>query len=100
MIPCSGRWSVSQKSRANEWRNARSPSNPKCGIASGTSSNRNRYLEIGCIILGMGVGLGFSAIFTVLDLSEDTMDLLIYGTIMMFGGLGLVGAHYIRQRGG
>jgi uncharacterized iron-regulated membrane protein len=68
------------------------------GAGSGRASNRIRYLELGCIVLGLGVGLGFSAVFTVLDLSEDTMDLLVYGTIMIGGGLGLVGAHYIRER--
>ncbi|MCB0629862.1 MAG: hypothetical protein R2824_28340 [Saprospiraceae bacterium] len=66
--------------------------------APGATFERFRYLEIGCIIFGLGVGLGLSSVFTLMDLGEDTMDLLIYGTILIFGGLGLAAAHFIRDR--
>lgn len=56
------------------------------------------YLEIACIIIGIGIGLGTSSIFTVMNLSEDTMDLLIWAVILLGGGLGLFAAHFIRQK--
>ncbi|GAA5032895.1 hypothetical protein GCM10011506_22930 [Marivirga lumbricoides] len=68
------------------------------GEAYQLPKNRFKYLELGCIILGLGVGLGFSSIFTAMDLSEDAMDLLIWATILIFGGTGLVGAHFIRRK--
>lgn len=56
------------------------------------------YLEIACITIGIGIGLGVSSIFTLMDLSEDTMDLLVWAVILIFGGLGLFAAHFIRQK--
>ena len=61
-------------------------------------NNRFRYLDIGCIVFGLGIGLLVSSIFTTIELTEDTMDLLIGGTILIFGAAGLVLAHYIRKR--
>jgi hypothetical protein len=60
--------------------------------------NRFRYLELGCVILGLGTGLGVSSIFTTMHLKEDTMDLLVWATILIFGGAGLIVAHYIRRQ--
>lgn len=59
---------------------------------------RIRYPEIACIVLGIGVGLAISSLFTVMNLSEDTMDLLIWAAILMGGGSGLFAAHFIRQK--
>lgn len=56
------------------------------------------YSEIACIVIGIGIGLGISSIFTIMNLSEDTMDLLIWAVILIGGGLGLFAAHFIRQR--
>jgi uncharacterized membrane-anchored protein len=56
------------------------------------------YSEIACIVMGIGIGLGTSSIFTAMNLSEDTMDLLIWAVILMGGGLGLLAAHFIRQK--
>lgn len=56
------------------------------------------YSEIACIVIGVGIGLGVSSIFTVMDLSEDTMDLLIWAVLLIGGGLGLFAAHVIRQK--
>lgn len=61
-------------------------------------SNSNRYLDWGCIILALGAGLLVSSIYTTLDLTEDAMDLLVWGTILIFGGIGLVIAHSIRKK--
>jgi hypothetical protein len=56
------------------------------------------YLEIACIVTGIGIGLGISSIFTAMNIAEDTMDLLIWAVILMGGGLGLFAAHFIRQK--
>jgi hypothetical protein len=56
------------------------------------------YSEIGCIVIGIALGLGIASIVTVIELSEDTSDLLIWSAILIGGGLGLLGAHFIRQK--
>ncbi|WP_299217274.1 DUF6249 domain-containing protein [uncultured Aquimarina sp.] len=61
-------------------------------------NNTLKYLDIGCIVFGLGVGLFVSSIFTTIELSEDTADLLIWGTILIFGAAGLIVAHFIRNR--
>ncbi|WP_422082126.1 hypothetical protein [Ulvibacterium sp.] len=57
-----------------------------------------KYLDMGCIVSGIGLGLLASSIFTYMDLEEDTMDLLIWGTILIFGAMGLIAAHFIGKR--
>lgn len=62
-------------------------------------SNRNfKYLDVGCIVIGLGLGLLTSSVFTLMELSEDTMDLLVWGTISIFGGASIVVAHFIRRK--
>lgn len=68
------------------------------GMAGPEPVNRYRYLEYGCVLVGLGAGLGFSSVFTIMPLSEDAMDLLVWATILVFGGLGLLLAHYIRRK--
>lgn len=70
------------------------------GLTTEPSNGKLRYIDIGSIVLGLGVGLIVSSIFTTMDLYEDTMDLLVWGTILIFGSLGLVGAHFIRRKFG
>ncbi len=60
--------------------------------------NRYRYLELGCVIIGLGLGLGISSVFTFMELSEDALDLLVWATILICGGGGLVVAHLIRRK--
>ena len=60
--------------------------------------NKFKYLDIGCIVFGLGLGLFVSSIFTTMDLLEDTMDLLVWGTILVFGAAGLIVAHFIRKK--
>lgn len=67
------------------------------GVTPDTSARKLRYLEWGCIVLSLGLGLIVSALFTLIDISEDTMDLLMWGTLLIFGGFGLFVAHYIRK---
>ncbi|RKN81054.1 hypothetical protein [Ulvibacterium marinum] len=68
------------------------------GLTSKTPNEKLRYLDIGGILLGLGIGLIVSSIFTTMDLSEDTMDLLVWGTILIFGSFGLALAHFIRRK--
>lgn len=60
--------------------------------------NPYRYLELGCVIIGLGIGLGISSIFTFMDLTGDAMDLLVWATILICGGAGLVLAYIIRRK--
>ncbi len=64
--------------------------------AKGTS--KYKYLDIGCIVLALGLGVLTSSLYTLMELSEDTTDLLAWGTILIFGGLGLLAAHYVRTK--
>lgn len=59
--------------------------------------NRYLYQDIACIVIGLGLGLLVSSWISVLSLSEDTMDLLIYGTISLFTGIGLLVAQRLRK---
>lgn len=62
------------------------------------TAHRFRYLEYGCILMGIGAGLGLSSVFTAMNLSEDTTDLLVWATILVCGGVGLLVAHSIRRK--
>lgn len=62
-------------------------------------ASKMSYPEIACIVIGIALGLGASSAFTILDLPEDTMDMLIYATVLLGGGLGLLCAHFIRKKG-
>jgi hypothetical protein len=68
------------------------------GVYVEHKNTKFKYLDVGCIVFGLGIGLLVSSIFTTLDLLEDTMDLLVWGTILIFGAAGLVVAHFIRKR--
>lgn len=68
------------------------------GIYEAHTNNNFKYLDIGCIVFGLGIGLLLSSVFTTMDLLEDTMDLLVWGTILIFGATGLVIAHFIRKK--
>ncbi len=68
------------------------------GLTGESTGSKYRYLDIGCIVLGVGAGLLISSIFTTMKMNEDTMDLLVWGTILIFGGIGLLIAHSIRRK--
>ncbi|WP_130736272.1 hypothetical protein [Flavobacterium sp. J27] len=70
------------------------------GLQPFQSSSRIQYVDIGCILIGLGLGLIVSTIFTTMDLTEETADLLIWGTILIFGALGLFMAHWFRKKEG
>lgn len=68
------------------------------GLVNPNTSNRMQYLDIGCTLLSLGLGLMVSTIFTTMELTEDTADLLVWGTILIFGAIGLLVAHWLRKR--
>ena len=70
----------------------------KQGIYLENRTVKYKYLDIGCIVFGLGIGLLVSSIFTSINLTEDTTDLLVWGTILIFGAAGLVAAHFIRKK--
>ncbi|MEM7186268.1 MAG: hypothetical protein AAF466_06385 [Bacteroidota bacterium] len=70
----------------------------KQGIYLENKSVKYKYLDLGCIVFGLGIGLLVSSIFTSMNLTEDTTDLLVWGTILIFGAAGLVAAHFIRKK--
>ncbi len=70
------------------------------GLVSQTKAAKTLYLDIGCIIGGLGVGLLVSTVFTSMELSEDTTDLLVWGTILICGAIGLMVAHFLRRKFG
>ncbi|NRB62011.1 MAG: hypothetical protein HRU40_03095 [Saprospiraceae bacterium] len=68
------------------------------GLLTQQSNQKVKYIDIGCIVIGLSVGLLVSSVFTTMNISEDTMDLLVWGTISFFGGIGLIIAHYLRRK--
>ena len=68
------------------------------GLANSETSKKMQYLDIGCIVLSLGLGLIVSTIFTTMEITEDTADLLIWGTILVFGAIGLLVVHWLRKR--
>lgn len=68
------------------------------GFSNSSSSKKVQYIDIGCIVMSLGIGLLVSSVFTFLELSEDTTDLLIWGTILVFGAFGLLAAHWFRNK--
>lgn len=68
------------------------------GLTTAQPNSKVKYIDIGCVVIGLGIGLLVSSFFTELDLTEDTTDLLVWGTICLFSGGGLLLAHKLRQR--
>lgn len=68
------------------------------GLASPTKSKRIMFIDFGCILGGIGLGLMVSSIFSAMDLDENTTDLLAWGTILIFGAAGMILAHFLRNK--
>lgn len=62
--------------------------------------NRGKYgfVEIGCMVLSIGIGLGICSIYTTIELPEDTFYFLVYSTLFICGGLGLFAANFTRRK--
>ena len=61
-------------------------------------TNKFIFQDIACIVVALGIGLGLSAILSVLNLAEITRELLIYGMVSFWLGLGLFTAQWLRKR--
>ncbi|MFL1896346.1 DUF6249 domain-containing protein [Aquimarina sp. 2-A2] len=70
------------------------------GMQTSKTIIKNRFIHVGGILIGLGLGLMTSSLFTLMELNEDTADLLIWGTIVLFGGLGLIVAHHLEDKFG
>jgi hypothetical protein len=62
------------------------------------SRNKYGFMQIGCIILSIGVGFGICSIYTTISLPEDTFYFLVYATLFICGGIGLMAAHMTRKK--
>lgn len=70
------------------------------GLQAPKTLTRSRLLHFGGILIGLGVGFMVSSAFTLLEMKENTADLLIWGIIVLFGGLGLIAAHLLDDKFG
>ena len=70
------------------------------GLTTTPIKNSGKYIDMGCIVIGLGIGFLVSSIFTEMQLTEDTTDLLVWGTIGICGGAGLITAHFLRKKMG
>ena len=61
---------------------------------------KSRLIDFACILLFIGMGVLVSAFYTTLQLEEDTLDLLICGSILIIGSLGPALAYAIRRKSG
>lgn len=68
------------------------------GLMIDKPKSRGKYIDVGCIVIGLGLGFLISSIFTEMNLTEDTTDLLVWGTLAVFGGASLIVAHFVRKR--
>lgn len=70
------------------------------GLTSPTKSKKLMLIDFGCILGGLGLGLIVSSIYSAMKLDENTTDLLVWGTILIFGAMGMVLAHFLRSKFG
>ena len=70
------------------------------GLQATKTLTKSRLMHLGGILIGLGIGLMVSSVFTLLNFNEDTTDLLVWGTIILFGGFGLIVAHLLDERFG
>lgn len=68
------------------------------GFNPNDKKRKYNFLDIGCIVLSLGIGLGISSIYTTWRLSENTFYFLVYATIFICGGIGLIVSHFIRRK--
>jgi hypothetical protein len=68
------------------------------GLTQELENVKTRYIDLGCLILGLGIGMLISSIFTQMELDEGTMELIVWGIILICGGLGVMCAYFLRKR--
>ena len=67
------------------------------GMLQPKSENSISKIDVAYTIVGVGVGLLISAALSTLSLSENTMDLLGWGVVLIFGAIGLIVAQKQRK---
>ena len=67
------------------------------GMLQPKSENSISKFDVAYTIVGVGVGLLISAALSTLSLSENTMDLLGWGVVLIFGAIGLIVAQKQRK---
>ena len=60
------------------------------GMLSQSSETRLSKTDVAYTIIGIGVGLLISAGLSLMNLEEDTLDLLAWGIILITGSIGLI----------
>lgn len=70
------------------------------GLQAPKTFTKSRLIHLGGILIGLGLGFMVSSVFTLVRISENTADLLIWGTIVLFGGFGLIVAHLLEEKFG
>ena len=68
------------------------------GLVPQASYFKLRLFELGCTVVGVGIGLGISAIFMEMGLSAVTEELIVYAFTMCFGGAGMITSYILRKR--
>jgi len=67
------------------------------GVMPPSGNSKSRLIDAGCMFFFLGIGVLVSAYYTTLDLTEDTLDLLMWGTILIIGSFGPIAAYLIRK---
>ena len=60
------------------------------GMLQPKSESSVSKIDVSYTIVGVGIGLLISAALSTLSLSENTMDLLGWGVVLIFGAIGLI----------
>lgn len=68
------------------------------GLSPTPSLNKNRLIDIGCMLFFLGIGVMTTSFYNTASLNEDQTDLLTWGTILVIGSFGPISAYFIRQR--
>lgn len=68
------------------------------GLTAKTNSGKLHYIDIACVMGSLGIGMMITTIYSTMDLSGDSADLLTWGTIFIFGAIGLFAAHILRRK--
>lgn len=59
------------------------------------------WLKLGMIVIGIGIGFGITIFLTtIVDDLKSLGDEIAVGSMLLFGGLGIIVAHYIEKSKG
>ena len=60
------------------------------GITKENSGQGITKQDVAYVVIGLGIGLLITSGLSLLELTEDTMDLLGWGVVLVFGAAGLL----------